>query len=88
MGNGLEISTYFDWIIAKIKIILTIYSITDYSEKNKRIISELIRNMPINNFNSTSSTMLLVFAYLIKIISRRLSIIFLNSLERLKLSVL
>lgn len=88
MGNGLEISTYFDWIIAKIKIILTIYSTTDYDVENKSIISELIRNMPLSNFNSISSTMLLVFAYLIRIISGRLSMIFLISLERLKLSVL
>lgn len=88
MGNGLEISTYFHWIIAKIKIMLTIYSTTDFHVEKKGIISELIRNMPLNDFSSVSSTLLLAFAYFIRIISVRMSMSFLMSLERLKLSVL
>ena len=88
MGNGLDIITYFNWIIAKIKIILTIYSTTDTDEEKKSIIAELIRNMPLNDFNSISSTLLLTLAYLIRIASTRLSLSFLISLERLKLSVL
>ncbi len=88
MGNGLEISTYFHWIIAKIKIMLKIYSSTGYDVENESILPELIRNMPLNSFNSISSTVLLTFAYLIRIVSGRLSMTFLISLEKFKLSVL
>jgi hypothetical protein len=85
---GLQICGYFQWMIAKAKILLDIYSPEDFEKSKMLIIGDMLRHAPKNDVNSILSTLVLVAGYFLRMVYWPVSLIFLKALEKLKLSVI